>query len=96
MSVILVSRHAGAVEWAGQEGLTPDKIADHLEMSGVRAGDTIIGTLPIQIVARLNALGARYMHIVVDLPADRRGAELTSDEMRSLGARLVEFVVREA
>lgn len=54
----------------------------------MQAGDNILGTLPINLVAEVNARGGHYFHLTLELPADARGKELTADDMRHYGARL--------
>ena len=54
----------------------------------------MIGTLPVQHIADINARGARYLHLVLDLPPALRGRELDADDMERIGARLEEYQVR--
>lgn len=91
MSVWFVSRHAGALEWVRARGIGIDRVVGHLEPAEVRAGDTVIGTLPVQRVAEVNAAGARYLHLSIDLPAELRGRELSAGDLERLGARLEEY-----
>lgn len=90
---IFVSRHPGAVEWARRRGLAVDQWLTHLNIAQLRAGDTVIGTLPIQLVAQVCDRGARYLHLSLTLPAEWRGRELTADELARADAKLEAFVV---
>jgi CRISPR-associated protein Csx16 len=90
VTAYFVSRHPGAVEWVQRQGIAAELVS-HLEARQVRAGDLVLGTLPIQLVAAVVANGARYLHLEIDLPPERRGADLTADEMEVLGARLIEY-----
>lgn len=92
MTTWFISRHPGAVEWARRRGL--DAVAtDHLDLDAVRAGDVVIGTLPVGLAAEVQARGAAFWFLELDLPAEARGRELTADEMERCGARLVEYRV---
>lgn len=88
-----VSRHPGAVEWAARNGLTVDRQIAHLEIAEVRAGDTVVGTLPVNLAAEVCARGACYLNLSLDLPEAARGRELTTDELERFGARLEPFLV---
>jgi len=91
---LFVSRHPGAREWACAEGLAVDAVVDHLAIDEIAPGDTVIGSLPVNLAAEVCARGARYFHLAIELPADLRGEELSDEMLRALGARLVEFRVR--
>lgn len=68
-----------------------DRFVSHLEPSEVAAGDCIYGSLPVHLAAAVCARGARYFHLAVDLPAGRRGQELSAADLDALGARLEEY-----
>lgn len=91
MTNYFISRHAGAIEWAKQQGLHIDKQITHLEPDNIQAGDVVIGTLPVNLIAKINNKGGRYFHLSMDLPADARGKELTADDMSRYKARLEEY-----
>ena len=88
-----VSRHPGAVEWAARRGLIVDRQIAHLEVGEVKPGDTVIGTLPVNLAAEVCWRGARYLNLSLDLPESARGRELTADELERFGARLEPFFV---
>lgn len=52
------------------------------------------GTLPVHLAEEVSARGGPYLHLVLELPPERRGLELTAEEMGRCGARLG-FVLRE-
>ncbi|MGH6627379.1 MAG: CRISPR-associated protein Csx16 [Burkholderiaceae bacterium] len=87
----LVSRHPGAVEWARRQGVPIDRVVAHLSPADVRAGDTVIGTLPVNLAAAVCQSGAQYLHVSLELPAHLRGHELSADQLEALGARLEAF-----
>ena len=86
-----VSRHPGAIEWAARHGILGAELAPHFDPENVEAGDMVIGTLPINLVAAVNSRGGIYQHLTMDLPADAHGKELTADDMDKYGARLETF-----
>ena len=96
MTTFFVSRHPGAVEWARRQGQTVDRWVAHLDVASVGAGDTVIGSLPLHLAAEVNARGARFVHLTLDIPAEWRGRELSADELQAAGARLEEFFVKGA
>ena len=89
-----VSRHPGAIEWAKRRGLIVDRWVEHLEPEKVGENDTIIGTLPVNLAAKVCELGARYLHLSLLLPADWRGQELSADELMATHAELRAFRVQ--
>ncbi len=62
----------------------------------VQAGDTVLGTLPVNLIAEVCKRGGRYFHLTLELPAEARGKELTAEDMRHFGARLEEFSAKAA
>lgn len=91
----LVSRHAGAVEYLNRLRQPFDHQVTHLDVDLVRNGDTVIGTLPVNLAAGVCARGARYLHLTLDLPAELRGRELDADQLTALGACLQEYQVMQ-
>ncbi len=65
----------------------------HLDPSAVSAGDIIIGTLPVNLVAEVCARGARYRHLAFAASFESRGRELSADELDSAGASIEEYHV---
>ena len=94
MTTYFVTRHAGAREWAEQEGVRVDQLVTHLDMIHIRENDVVIGTLPVNLAARVCESGARYLHLSLEIPAERRGTELTAEEMRAYGANIEEFLIQ--
>ena len=90
MANYFVTRHQGAREWALRQGFVA-KLVTHLELGMIAPGDVVLGTLPVNLAAEVNARGARYLHLALDLPHAARGAELTADDMERYAARLVEY-----
>ena len=93
MTTYFISRHQGALEWIKKQGITVDLCLSHIEPEQIKKGDTILGTLPINIVAMINQQGANYLHLSLQLPADKRGQELTVQEMEQYQAKLEAYEV---
>ncbi len=83
-----VSRHPGAIEWARRENIQALRWVSHIVAGDIAAGDTVIGTLPVHLAAAVCARGARYLHLVIDLPEALRGRELTPGQLCEFNARL--------
>ena len=95
MTTWFVSRHAGAVEWARRQGLRVDHQVAHLAVEAIAPGDTVIGSLPVNLAAEVCARGGRYCHLSLQLPPQLRGRELSADEMEALGARIEAYRVEK-
>jgi len=94
MTTYFVTRHPGARAWAQQQGVAVDILIDHLDPETVQPGDVVIGTLPVNLAARICERGGRYRHLSLETPLERRGGEFTLTEMDAFGARLEEYVIR--
>jgi CRISPR-associated protein Csx16 len=88
-----VTRHAGARDWVEEQDIRVDRLVEHLDVETIGPGDTVIGSLPVNLAARLCERGGRYLHLSLEVPPDLRGKELTAEDMRSLGARVEEYRV---
>ncbi len=93
MTTYFVSRHPGALAWAAEEGIQVDQVIDHLDLA-VEPGDTVIGSLPVNLAAEVCERGGRYLHLSLVLPPTLRGLELTAEQMRACGARIEEYRIR--
>lgn len=93
MTIYLISRHAGAIDWAKQAGFRIDRVLGHLDPEVLAPGDWVLGTLPVHLAAAVCECGARYFHLSLDLPEERRGTELSAEELRQFGARFEEYQV---
>jgi len=93
MATWFITRHPGAIEWARRHGLSVDRHIIHLDPADVRPGDLVLGTLPVNLAADVCAKGARYLNLSLDLPAEARGRELSTDDLERYGARLEEYLV---
>ncbi len=93
MTTYFVSRHSGAVEWAKHQGIEAEFVP-HLNVENIQAGDIVMGTLPVNLAAGVIARGGNYFHLTMDIPEDRRGDNLSADNMKAFGAVLEKFHVR--
>lgn len=93
MTVFFVSRHSGAKQWALRHGFQVDRMVAHLDPEDVQPGDAVIGSLPVNLAARVCDRGGVYHHLTLELPMGWRGRELTSEEMEAFGARLETYYI---
>jgi CRISPR-associated protein Csx16 len=91
MTTWFISRHPGAIAWAAQQGIKVDRQIAHLEPGQIMTGDIVIGTLPVNLAAAVCSVGAQYINLSVDVPADLRGQELSLEQMLTYHARLESF-----
>ena len=91
MTTFFISRHPGAREWAAEEGIVVDRQIAHLDTEIIQSGDVVIGTLPVNLAARVCQRGGRYLHLSLELPPDWRGRELSADDLRQIGAQVQEY-----
>jgi len=86
--IVIVTRHAGAVEWLAQRGIT-GKVIAQASPSDVE-GKIVIGNVPLYLAALAAKVGSIDMP---DLRADQRGADLLPREMDAAGAVLMWYAV---
>lgn len=94
MTVWLVTRHPGALEWAQARGIAFDRHVEHLAPEEVSAGDKVIGSLPVNLAAEVCARGAEYWNLSLRLERDDRGRELLAEDLERCGAVLEHYAVR--
>lgn len=91
--IYLVSRHPGAIDWLHSRlGRACVQLSHLASLDGLGPGDTVVGTLPVQLIAQLGERGVRYLHLQISLPPALRGQELSAAQLTALGASLVEYV----
>lgn len=94
MATFFISRHPGAIDWIQQQGVHIDHFVPHLSAGQVQAGDCVIGTLPLHLVALLQQRGVRYLHLTLKVPAAWRGQELSAAQLQACQATVREFIVQ--
>ena len=95
MTNYFVSYHPGAIEWAAEEGIEIDQRVKHLDVSTIKPGDRVFGTLPVHIAEQVCVRGGRYFHLSMELPLESRRKELSAEMMRHFDARLEAYEVRK-
>lgn len=91
-----VSRHPGALEWMQRNGPAFDRHVTHLAPDEIAEGDTVIGTLPVNLAAEVCARGATYWHLSLQLDPKDRGQELSADQLDTYRATLEPYFVKKA
>lgn len=86
---LIVTRHAGLVEVLRADFGVEGRVISHATPEAIR-GKRVVGVLPLHLAAE----AASVTEVVLDLPADKRGVELTADEVRLYCRGLRTFVVR--
>lgn len=94
MTTWFVSRHPGAIAWIKAQEFTIDRFIDHIDLTLLKAGDRVIGTLPVNVVAQLCESGIEYWHLNLELPFSARGKELNRKELEQYGAHLQRYDVK--
>ncbi len=96
MTTWLISRHPGAIEWVKRNHIAFDRHLPHLDdPSHIQPGDTVMGSLPVHLAARVCARGASYWNLSLRLPEHARGRELSADELIRFEASLEPFDIRK-
>lgn len=95
MTTWFISRHPGAERWMKANGIHYDHHLTHLEGQPIAAGDTVIGSLPVNLAAEVCAKGAHYWNLSLILPEGARGRELSADELDLYQARLEAFSISQ-
>ncbi len=92
----LTTRHSGAIQWLETMGYYNEgdvRKVKHFDPAVVSEGDTVIGVLPIALACEVCRRGGQYLSIVMNVPYELRGMELSADQMREFNARLVPYEV---
>jgi CRISPR-associated protein Csx16 len=95
MTTYFVTRHTGAILWAQHEGIDVDRQIEHLDIEEIQPGDTVIGSLPVNLAADVCEKQARYIHLILELPFEWRGKELGLDDMKRFGAKLQQYQINK-
>jgi CRISPR-associated protein Csx16 len=89
-----VSRHKGSIDWINTQNIKVDHYVSHLEQQNYpQRGDTVIGNLPVQLIAQLNQQGVRFINLDLHTPPELRGKELALNEIEQNAPSLSEFLV---
>lgn len=91
METIIITRHAGLVEYIFEEGIAPrgTPVIPHANADDIR-GRRVIGPLPLHLAA----LAASVVSIPLILPPELRGVELSAEQVRAHAQPPEEYVIR--
>ena len=94
MKILVVTRHTATCNWLKTqlEGHALHFTA-HFSHEMAEGFEVVVGILPINLVADLNALGIRFFMVTMDVPAELRGKELTEEQMVECNVKLEQFSV---
>lgn len=93
--ILVVTRHAAAQNIITK--MFPDyqiEVREHYKAGDETGFEMVVGILPINLVADLNAKGVRFQMLTMNIPAELRGVELTEEQMAACGVKLEEFEVK--
>src|SRR5690554_6914507 len=93
MTTWFISRHPGALHWMQSNDIHFDHHLTHLDNQAIQPGDTVIGSLPVNLAAEVCAKGANYWNLSLTLPEIARGRELSADELDLYQAKLEAFSI---
>lgn len=93
MTTYFISRHPGAIAWVEQQGIKIDRRITHLDIDLIQPGDTVIGSLPVNLAAQVCGKSAAYMHLSLSLPEHLRGRELNAAQMKECDVRLERYEI---
>lgn len=90
---LIVTRHAGLVEYLKQEGI----VSDNVEVVAHASPEAVVGRHAFGVLPHsLSCLTASFTEIPLRLPAELRGKELTADDVRRYAGTAVTYKVTVA
>jgi CRISPR-associated protein Csx16 len=96
MTTYFITRHPGAIAWAQAQGISVDRQLGHLDINDIQPGDTVIGSLPVNLAAEVCVRGAAYFHLALTVPEEWRGQELSAEQMQDCRARLEGYEINKS
>jgi CRISPR-associated protein Csx16 len=91
---LLVTKHKAAVQLLEELGNENIECMPELDITDVLCNDTIVGNLPVDVVANIYKRGASYIHLSFATPIDGLQKELTLDGLKHYGVTLQRYAVR--
>jgi hypothetical protein len=91
METIIVTRHPALVEFLAREHGISGRVVAHATEADV-AGKHVIGVLPL----RLACLALTITEVPLNVPEDRRGTELTLEDLQNFAGEPVTYNVIDA
>jgi CRISPR-associated protein Csx16 len=94
MANYFISRHTGAIRWFCQQGIEIEQYYPHCtDLAIFNKHDVVYGNLPIHLVEILTSRSVRYFNLVLDVPSQLRGTELTGSDFEACLPRFIEYQV---
>jgi CRISPR-associated protein Csx16 len=97
MSIYVVSRHLGAIEFFKDS--FPDCHAiflthiNDVDINNISEYDVVYGVLPVQIIYQLTKKNVKYFHLDFYVTESLRGKEIDLYQLKTMGAQWVEYTV---
>lgn len=92
MTTFIITKHSGAVQWVQNKGIEHDcYLEDANRIQELKAGDVVVGTLPIHVVYELNQRDINYLHIALDIPPELDGQILDAAQLEACNPRLESY-----
>jgi putative CRISPR-associated protein (TIGR02620 family) len=88
METVIVSRHAGLVEYLEKKGIV-GRVIPHATAADVK-GKIVVGNLPLHLAA----LAAKVGSVDMNVPAEMRGQELSASQVSQYATGISWYVVR--
>lgn len=87
--IYFIGNHIGAVNWSKSKGINVDEqyiTFNNYVWGKLTNDDLVIGTLSQAEIKKINAKKSAYVHFDVDVPKDKKGHSLSSDELNEYNA----------
>ncbi len=86
-----MSRHPSTINWLTHKLPRVDRVESTLSIESLNGKDCVYGNLTAHLIAQINNKGARYFHVLINIPLELRGEELNSDELSALKPEIAEI-----
>ncbi len=92
-NIVIVTRHAGLIEFLIEEGHVPDNVPvlHHVSEKDI-AGKDVWGVLPLNLASKARSI----TEVPLNLTAEMRGRELSCGDVRAIAGHPVTYIVRNA
>jgi CRISPR-associated protein Csx16 len=94
MATFVVSRHPGAIAWLKSQAIEGEihPAWKNENTSLLSKGDIVVGNLPLTMIAEILKSGATFGLLnLPEVPLEKRGMELTPEELHKFGANVMEI-----
>lgn len=86
--IVIVSRHEALVKWLEKQGISGE-VVSHVANADQIRGKVVVGNLPLGLAAEAKEVWS----VDMEVPPERRGSEMTLEDMEAFGARLAKYKV---